>query len=299
MALPNWGADMVERFSRAWGVAKMCWRVLLLDKEMLVFPLLSLLVCGLLLAGFVGPYLANDRFDALFSLVAVMDEEGNINPVAIAIDFAIYFIAYFVMIFFNAALVACARIRFAGGDPTVMDGLRAAFARLPTLFAWALVTSIVGFILNKISEHQKGIGGFVAALVGAGWAIASFFVVPVLVADNLGPIDALKKSASIVKKTWGELLVTEIGLSALSVLIIVPAFAIGFAGMILFEGNPALSVPILVLLVLWVFVASLIYSTLSTILRTAYFIYATEGRVPDQFDRDVIEKPAIRGGKAS
>lgn len=287
---------MVERLSRAWGIAKMCWRVLLLDKELLAFPLLTLVVCGLLLAGFVGPYLANDQFDALFSLVAVTDEEGNINPVAIAIDFAVYFVAYFVMIFFNAALVACARIRFAGGDPTVMDGLRAAFARLPQIFAWALVTSIVGFILNKISEKQKGIGGVIAAIVGAGWAIASFFVVPVLVADNLGPIDALKKSASIVKKTWGELLITEIGFSALSFLIILPAFAIGFAGMILFEGNPALAISIFVLLALWVFVTSLIYSTLSTILRTAYYTYATEGRVPDQFDRDVIEKPATRDG---
>lgn len=274
----------------------MCWRVLVLDKELLAFPLLSLLVCAFLLAGFVGPFLLNDQFDTLFSLMAVMDEEGNINPVAIALDFAIYFVAYFVMIFFNAALVACARIRFGGGDPTVMDGLRAAFARLPKIFAWALVTSVVGFILNKISEKQKGIGGFVAAIVGAGWAIASFFVVPVLVADNLGPIDALKKSASIVKKTWGELLITEIGLSALSFLIILPAIAIGIAGMIVFQGNPALAITIFGLLALWVFVACLIYSTLGTILRTAFYIYATEGRVPDQFDADVIENPATRGG---
>ena len=36
------------------------------------------------------------------------------------------------MIFFNAALVACAIIRFRGGDPTVMDGLRAATARAVT-----------------------------------------------------------------------------------------------------------------------------------------------------------------------
>lgn len=286
---------MIERFSRAWGVAKMCWRVLVLDKELLAFPLLSLMVCALLLAGFVGPFLANDRFDTLFSLMAVMDDEGNINPVAIVIDFTIYFVAYFVMIFFNAALVACARIRFGGGDPTVMDGLRAAFARLPKIFAWALVTSVVGFILNKVSEKQKGIGGLVAAIVGAGWAIASFFVVPVLVADNLGPIDALKKSASIVKKTWGELLMTEIGLSALSVLIIVPAFVIGIAGMIVFQGNPTLAIAIFVLLALWVFITSLVYSALSTILRTAYYIYATEGRVPNQFDPDIIENPATRG----
>ena len=40
-----------------------------------------------------------------------------------------------------------------------------------------------------------------------------------------------------------------------------------------------------------VFVQTLVYSTISTILKTALYIYATEGHIPQQFDPDVIKKP--------
>jgi hypothetical protein len=284
---------MFKKFSRAWSIAKMCWNALKLDKELIMFPLLSLLTCGVLLAGITGPLVMSGEFEEFITMTMPMDDEGNINPLAIALDFAIYFVVYFVMIFFNTALVACARIRFSGGDPTVADGLKASINRLPQIFVWALTTSIVGFILSKLAENQKGIGKFVFGFLGAGWAIASFFVVPVLVAEKVGPITALKRSAAVIKKTWGELLIAQLGMSALSIFIILPAFIVFFVGMIMFEqAGPAVIITLAVITLFWVFATSLALSALNGILKTALYIYATEGKIPANFDSDVIMNPA-------
>ena len=272
----------------------MCWRVLRLDKELLVFPLLSLITCGLLVASIVGPLWASGQLEAVLELVAGSEEDG-FGVATLAFDFGVYFVASFVMIFFNAALIACAKIRFAGGDPTVADGLRASIRRLPQILAWSLTTSVVGFLLNRMSDTKKGIGKYIFGILGAGWALASFFVVPVLVSEDVGPIAALKKSVSVIKKTWGELLMAEVGMSALvGALIVVPAILFVFLGIAIFEFGPfapVVSISIFVLVAIWVFVASLAYSTLSAILRTALYLYATEGSIPKYFDPDVIRKP--------
>ncbi len=282
---------MLEKFKRAWTIAKMCWRVLRLDKELLVFPILSLVTCGLLLASVVGPLWASGQLEVVLELVAGSEEEG-FGITTIAFDFAVYFVACFVMIFFNAALIACAKIRFAGGDPTVADGLRASIQRLPQIFVWSLTTSVVGFFLSRMASADKGIGKYVFAFLGAGWAIASFFVVPVLVSEKVGPIAALKKSVSVIKKTWGELLIAEVGMSMLvAALIVFPSILLVFLGLVILEFAPAVSISIFVFVAIWVFATSLAYSTLSAILRTALYLYATEGSIPKYFDPDVIRNP--------
>ena len=132
--------------------------------------------------------------------------------------FLYYFINYFIIVFFNCALVACAMIRFRGGDPTVRDGLKAARERLGLIAAWALLAATVGVILRMIEERVGFLGKIVTAILGAAWTIATFFVVPVLVMENLGPVDAAKRSVGIVKKAWGESIVGNAGVGILTFL---------------------------------------------------------------------------------
>jgi hypothetical protein len=279
---------MINKFRNAWNIAKVCWRVLMLDKELLVFPLLSLVTCGLLVAAALGPVWASGQLPAFLDLLAD-DPSGAVNPLSIALSFAAYFVAYFVMIFFNSALIACAKIRFAGGDPTVADGLKASVQRLAQIFIWALITSVVGFLLNQAKNGQKGIGRFVLGFLGAGWAIASYFVVPVLVSENISPIAALKRSVSIIKKTWGEALIAEGGMSALVFLAVLPAIALGIAGFELMETSLTASVTMWAICVIWVFTCFLFYSTLDAILKAALYLYATEGKIAINFDNELIE----------
>jgi len=280
---------MFKRIGKAIDIMKACWRVLMLDKELLVFPLLTMLVLGLCLTGIALPVW--DRGD-LPEFLYVFDENGNqtINYYwGAAIGFAGYFVSFFVMIFFNSALIACVKIRFAGGDPTVMDGLKASVERLSLIFFWALVASVVGFILSQLKNKKGGPINFVLGFLGAGWAIATYFVVPVLVSEKIGPLSAIKRSAAIIKKTWGEALVAEVGFGAFYAITGFIVMGCAFAGFTLFESSPAISLLIFALGALYVLISTLVFTTLGSILKAALYVYAVEGKIPQAFDDDLIK----------
>jgi len=189
---------MFQRLSTGWHLARQSFHVLRLDKELLLFPLLSGISCMLVLASFAVPLWYTDGLELL------NEDSVTENPVAIAVLFAFYTVNYFVIVFFNSALVACAMIRFKGGDPTVSDGLRAASRRLPQIAGWALVSATVGLILRLIESRSEKIGRIVAGVLGMAWTITTYFVVPVLVVEKAGPVEACKRSVSLMKRTWGE-----------------------------------------------------------------------------------------------
>jgi hypothetical protein len=117
-----------------------------------------------------------------------------------------------VIFFFNAALVGAARIRLDGGDPTLADGFRIASSHWQAILGYAAIAATVGLVLRAIEERAGFIGRWIVGLLGVAWTIATFLTVPVLVNENLGPVDAVKRSAELLKKTWGENLVGNAGL---------------------------------------------------------------------------------------
>ena len=272
---------MFERISRGMQLARQSLQVLRDEKSLLVFPLLSGIACLLVLASFAAPMWATGYFDA-----ALDEAQLPNNPVAYLVAFAYYFVNYFVIVYFNAALISCAIIRFHGDDPTVTDGLRAANARLPQIAGWAAVSATVGLILKIIESRSEKVGQIVAGLLGGAWSIATYFVVPVLVVERVGPIDAVKRSFAILRKSWGESLVANfsIGLFVFlaSLVSVVPA-AIGIA-----IGNPVSMIAGIAVTVVLLITISLIAAALNTIIIAALYLYAAEGRAPKQFDEALL-----------
>jgi len=117
--------------------------------------------------------------------------------------FLFYVATYSIVIFFNVALVSIASNRLAGGHATLNDGLQAAWNRKWRIFQWALLAATVGMLLKMLERrltsgtHHHRHDGFV-------WTLASFFVVPVLAAEDIGPFEALHKSSQLFRETWGE-----------------------------------------------------------------------------------------------
>ncbi|HVC92894.1 MAG TPA: DUF6159 family protein [Pirellulales bacterium] len=278
---------MFRRLSNGWGLAQQSFRVLMLDKELLLFPAMSGLACLLVLASFALPLWQSGQVQVILE-----QKQVDIGPLGYLLLFAFYFVNYFVIVFFNAALVECAIIRFRGGDPTVGDGLRAATARLPQIVGWALVSATVGVILRAIESRSEKVGQFVAGLLGMAWGAATFFVVPVLVVEKLGPVDALKRSFVILKKTWGETLTANfsIGLFVfLAYLVALVPLALGFA----VAGVPGLIGGATVTVVLWILI-SLASAALNTIVMAAAYLYASEGSVPRQFDAELLRDAFVK-----
>ncbi len=276
---------MFERMSRGWELMQESWAVLKMDKEMLVFPAVSGLACLLVLASFAAP-LWNSQY-----LQVVMEEEQlPQDPIAYAILFLFYLANYFVIIYFNSALVACAVIRFKGGDPTVGDGFRMANQSLPQIFGWALVSATVGLILKLIESRSERAGQVVAGLMGMAWSAVTYFVVPVIVVERVGPIEATKRSMGILRKTWGEALTANFGIGLITTLVallgLIPIFLGVWAvmgGMVVL-GGVAIAAG-----VLWFILISLITSALNAIVIGALYLYAAEGQVPSHFNGRLLE----------
>jgi hypothetical protein len=254
------------RISRGWKLTKLSLRVLRKDKEILLLPVLSALVTIVILASFVAGLFLTSAFDAGFTVVWLVSA------------FAFYFITYCVSIFFNAAIIGCATIRLGGGDPKVKDGLRIAFDNLGRILAWALVAATVGMIIKAIQQRVGFIGKLVMGALGVAWTLVTYFVVPVLVYERLGPWASLKRSASLFKTTWGEMLVGNLGLG----LIFVLAGLVGFVPIVLgvAVGGAAVIVGLIAAVVYWL-VLAVVKAAAEGVLVAALYRYATTGQVPE------------------
>jgi len=264
-----------------------CWQVLKQDTNLLIFPLISGLCCLLLLASFALPLYFTGRWQP----------PGGGAPAAhqaayYGVLFLFYLCNYFVVIFFNAGIIACATVRMSGGNPTVGDGFRAAAARLPAIAGWAVLSATVGLILRLIEDRSKWVGRIVAGLLGMAWTVVSFLVVPILVVENKSPIAALQESTALLKKTWGEQVAGNVGFGLMFFLLALPAFAVIVLS--LFSGNVAIIAVCILLAVIYLIGLGLVQSALQSIFQAALFLYARDGRVPEGFEAEVLGTAMLR-----
>lgn len=261
---------MLQKLSNSWELVKASAEVLKADKELIVFPILS----------FGGLVLTCILF---FAPLAAFGLGGEISQTMEIIGYVVLFLFYvastFVTVFFNSALVGAALIRLDGGDPTVQDGLRIARENLGSIFAWSLLAATIGMILRAARDKAGALGRFVIGMIGLAWNLATFLVVPVLVTQGLGPIEALKESASLLKRTWGEQIAGNLGIGAVF-------WVIGI-------GYTLVAIPIIVLAAsagsVWILalavaaiafgyaVLALLSATLGGIYSAALYRFATQG----------------------
>ncbi|MBW8015372.1 MAG: hypothetical protein FVQ82_04235 [Planctomycetes bacterium] len=277
---------MFSKISHTWSLMGASWQVLKKDKEILVFPLISGICCLIVIASFALPMIATDAWQ--------LPEKGATLQQQIAyyaILFAFYLCNYFVIVFFNSAIIACATIRLRGGDPTVGDGLRMAMARLPLIFGWALVSATVGLILRIIEDKSEKLGRFVAGLLGMAWSVVSFLVIPVLVIEKKSPIGALKESTALLKKTWGEQIIGNFNFGFIFFLLNIPAILIIVLGIM--SQNAAIMITCIVVGVIYLLVVALIQSALQSIFQAAIYLYAKDGQVPEGFDTELLDEAMV------
>ena len=276
---------MFERLSRGWDLAKQSLEVLKLDKELLLFPILSGAACLVAMASFAVPV----YFSGMLEGLAAEEVAPSTQIIMGVLGFLFYFVTYFIIIFFNSALVACAIIRLKGGDPTVGDGFGAAMDRLPQIAGWALVAATVGMILKIIESRSEKVGAIVASVLGMAWSITTFFVIPVLVVEKTGPINAVKRSVAVMKKTWGESLGANMGIGFITFLASLIAILPIGSGMALMSASPLLGGILVGIGILWVLFVSLVSSALGSIMLAALYIYAAEGKMPQHYKPNLIE----------
>jgi hypothetical protein len=274
---------MFDKLRNSWALIKASAAVLRADKELIVFPIVSAIGVFIVTITFAFPMVLAGFFDSLL--------EGQSQVFGFIIGFLFYVVQYTVIIFANSALVGAAMIRLRGGDPTVGDGFRIAMKHIVSILAYALISATVGVILRWISERGKTVGRIVSSLVGMAWNLATYLVVPVLVVEGVDPLTAIKRSASLLKQTWGEQIAGNFGIGLVFGLLTLGAFLLGIP-LIIFavslESVVLIAFAVMTLLLVVVFL-SLISSTLNGIYVAAVYRYAAEGESSGFFSEEMVQ----------
>ena len=265
---------MFDRISRSWTLVKASAAVLRSDKELLLFPVISGIATLLVAASFAVPVIGLRLF-----------EGGEIGVLGAVVGFLFYLCQYFVIFFFNTALVGAAMIRLEGGDPTVADGLRIARSKLGVILGYAAIAATVGLLLKAASERAGLFGRILIGMLGMAWTVGTFLVVPILVTRDVGPIDAVKESMTLLKRTWGENIAGNVGIGLafglLTTLVAIASVAlvVGAAAI----GGGKLALVAVVFAVIAIGSVAVIQAALSGVYAAAVYRYAVDGQAPQGF----------------
>lgn len=260
---------------RTWQLYQQSFRVLSADTEILLFPVLSAVASMLVAASVFVPLF---RAGTLASL-----QDGGADAATYGVLFLWYYLNFIVVVFFNSALVACADIRLKGGDPTASDGLRAALGKLPRIAAWAFVAATVGLVLRALTNRR----GFLVRLLGAGlsigWALITYLIVPVLILEDVGVVEAIERSSALFRKHWGEQVAGSFGFGILNLVLCVPGLLIGALLYRVVDPPAGIIFGLAYLLIL-----AAVLSALRGIFTAALYRYAVEGVQPAGFSADAL-----------
>lgn len=266
----------MERLRRSWQLVKSSWGVLRSDKELMLYPVASGIVMfiALTLLGLV--WVSSGGFDRL-------DDGDGLGLLDLVFVYLLYFVVSTVGVFFNSALIGAANIRLDGGDPTLADGFRIAVSHLPAILGWAAIAATVGLLLQVLRERGGAMGAVVSLIGNMAWGLITFLVVPILVVEGVGPVEAIKRSAGLLRKTWGEQILGNFSIGLVTSLIFIAVMLGGGAvAFLLLSVSDVLGILAFILLVLVLVIVGLIGSSLSGIFNIALYRYAS-GRAADAF----------------
>lgn len=263
---------MGNRWSRSVALARRSVEVLRSNPALMTFPIVSGTVSLAVTATFFLPLV-------FFYWGHPHDVK---SPLGYALMAVYYLVSYFVVIFFNVGLASCTYASLRGEQPTFGDGMRFAASRLPAILGWTALSATVGLVLQFVGERSGIVGKIVVSLLGAAWSIVTYLVVPVLAVEGKGPFDSVKESTALLKRTWGEQLVGNGGVSlvfGLAALIPMAFLVLAFV-----TGSATVIVPVAILCVVFWLALAILGSSVAGVYRTALYVYATTGVPPTGFD---------------
>jgi hypothetical protein len=273
------------RIFRTWDLIGQSIAVLKSDKELLWLPIFSAIAC----VAVSVVMLSGGALVFLPQLRAAHAARGpaQFTPAMLLFVFLFYLVNYFIVVFFNVALVSIASNRLAGGHAVLNDGLQLAWQRKGKVLEWALLAATVGILLRALEERLSWLGRLMVDLVGIAWTLATFFVVPLLASEDLGPWEALSRSAELFRETWGEELVGGFSFGLIFMLLALPGLLLPLYGSTL--GPREMIFGTILAVIYWLLLA-VVNSTVQGIFMAALYGYAITKSVPPGFNPDDLQQ---------
>lgn len=273
------------RIANGWEITKQSLSVLKKDKEILIYPILSVvatitvaIILGIIM--FFG-WITNLYVPYLYSAAMLV-------------------LSYFISIFFQAAIVTSATIRFSGKNPSLSDGFKGPLKIIPKLLIWASINAIISVILNIISSASKRSKSPVTSAIGQSskdlfnfaWGLITLFVVPIMLFEKTGPIKSIKESWILFKKTWGENMTAQFSVGAIFFLINIPL--LGLITLAVISSNTIFILISLGLLCISIIISLILATSVNGILKAAMYIYAKTGKMPNTYDQETFKKLFVK-----
>ena len=266
----------MSRWQNSKQLAAASWATLRHDKELLVLPLISGVASIAIAATFLVPIgLSSQGTDAFGETTF---EPGALQYAAI---FLMYVVLAYVAVFFKVALLFGANERMQGGDPTVGSALSSAMTKAGAILPWAIISATVSVVLRSLQERSGLLGRFVIGLVGMAWAAVTFLVLPILVFEGVGVGEAIKRSTAMLKRTWGENLIVNMGIGLLAFLLCLPGVVLLVAGAA--TGTALGFGTTVVIAVVWFIAVACWASAMGAVFQLALYRFAVAGSAPGAF----------------
>ena len=276
----------MRRIRRGWALTKKSWALLNEHRQLIRFPLYGAVATTLLAVVFLGPGLY------------LLDQNSLAGAIPLLV-IGVYVLSV-VCFYFSVGLAACADMIFRGQDATVADGLAVARSRFSQICGWAAISTAISVLMGAL-ENQGGIGGQIAArLVGTAWSLVTFLAVPVIAIEGTGPVETLKRSASMFSERWGQQITGNVAIGgAVFLLGVVPAAILIVGGVAVWSSASFLGALLVVVGALMLAVAMLVSRALSGIFGVALYRYALDGEAVGGFTAEELESAVKqkRGGR--
>ena len=157
-----------------------------------------------------------------------------------------------------------------------------------------------------IEERVGFIGRIVIAIIGGGWTIATAMTLPVLVEEDVGPIEAVSRSLALLRRNWGENVIGNGGITLGVAVVTIPIGVLGLLIVLAAISTRALGSIFLAmtLFMLMMIALGLVSTTLHSIYTAALYRFATGSKenagidadlLADAYPPEIISKPILIG----
>lgn len=277
-------ATWTQRVVRTQAIMSAAWYILKEDLSLFLLPVASSLCLLLLVGSYLVPTIIGWMTDERFNTGIVY-----IEPRSQAGLFLFYLVTYATVVFFNAALAACVLGKLEGREITIVHGLKEALTCVPQIVGWAVLSATVGLVIKTIERRSGFLGNLIVQTLGVAWSVATFLVVPVLVAEKKGPFEAVQASVQLVKRTWGEDVLAGLGFGALYFILSIPGWFVFVVGAGMITSQLPIAIIVMSLAILYFPFLGLILSTMSTIFDVVLYRYAKLGTITPGFDGELLK----------
>jgi hypothetical protein len=297
----------MNRIERSWHLFKSSLMVIIRNKQLLIFPIVTSIATVIIWLFFFAPaalyptghsYLSGEHWQTLGAKYFRSTGSGNhehfsLSPIAAAYCALIYFVSMFVATFFNVAFYNEILAALNGEAVSLSRGLKFACTRWQAILLWTIFAGMIGLIIKAIEERLDIVGKIIVRLIGVAWSIASVFVIPVIVRDTEtnNPIEMLKKSAGTVTRMWGEGLIGYVGIGAVNAIVMI--FSVVLIGISVAVCTAIQNFWLLALVLVGWFISMVIWSYLMNVAGLVYkgalYLYAAEGIVSEPYDQQMLD----------